>query len=72
MVPNQAEQSPGSVWRAVVRPEDSVILASHSKKLLTLSGRQRGDIEVFEVRRWYNICVFKRSPQLHSGGRKIE
>ena len=56
------------MWRAAVRPDDSVILASHRKKLLTLSGRQRG---VFEVGRWHNICVFKRSLQLHSGGRKI-
>lgn len=48
--PNEVEQSTGSESGRPQSAQRTISLASHSKKLLTLSGRQRGDIEVLEVR----------------------
>lgn len=53
VAPNQAEQSAGSESGGLqsVQRTISYLQVTIKKKLLTLSGRQRGDIEVFEVRR---------------------
>lgn len=52
MAPNQVEQSTGSESGGPQSVQRTIsYLQATVKKLLTLSGRQRGDIEVFEVRR---------------------